>query len=254
MPKKSGFRKIEGQRLADLVAVAPLSLRIWTRYFNRDSATLRSEIRINGMFIKVIGIAPPKFDGDLTGVPLDIWLPAMMFGPMGYGCTDGTYECSLFDAMIGRVKTRESATQVQAEANSLMIWSATNWPERPSRRQITVTSANRESPDDQADDAVQLHLLMSVTYLIRLRPELLKYSPQQIETLLKAVDQRLSLTPGVKSVAFMEGGEGPVWFWRSGRDVHVSVSGQTTAEDAVPTVLKQGVSGPGEQLPKTPFT
>jgi hypothetical protein len=51
----------------------------------------------------------------------------MMFGPMGYGCTDGTYECSLFDAMIGRVKTRESATQVPAEANSLMIWSATNW-------------------------------------------------------------------------------------------------------------------------------
>jgi hypothetical protein len=120
------------------------------------------------MFIKVIGIAPPKFDGDLTGVPLDIWLPAMMFGPMGYGCTDGTYECSLFDAMIGRVKTRESATQVPAEANSLMIWSATNWPERPSRRQITVTSANREFPDDQADDAVQLHLLMSVTLCLRL--------------------------------------------------------------------------------------
>jgi hypothetical protein len=89
--------------------------------------------------------------------------------------------------------------------------------------------------------------------LIRLRPELLKYSPQQIETLLKAVDQRLSLTPGVKSVAFMEGGEGLVWYWRSGRDVHVSVSGQTTVEDAVPTVLKQGVSGPVEQLPKTPF-
>lgn len=112
MPKKSGFRKIEGQRLSDLVAVAPYRSAIWTRYFNRDSATLGSEIRINGMFIKVIGIAPPKFDGDLTGVPLDIWLPAMMFGPMGYGCTDGTYECSLFDAMIGRVKTRESATQV----------------------------------------------------------------------------------------------------------------------------------------------
>jgi ABC-type antimicrobial peptide transport system permease subunit len=65
--------------------------------------------------------------------------------------------------MIGRVKAGESATHVQAEANSLMVWSATNWPERPSRRQVAVTSANGESPDDQADDAEQLHLLISVT-------------------------------------------------------------------------------------------
>jgi putative ABC transport system permease protein len=413
-----GFLPEEDAAL-DRDAVAVISDQLWARYFNRDPAALGSEIRINGMLIKVIGIAPPKFDGDLTGLPADIWLPAMMFGPMGYGCTDGTYQCSLFDAMIGRVKARESAAQVQAEADSLMVWSATNWPERPSRRQIAVTSANGESPDDQADDLVQLHLLMSVTacllliacvnlaglllargvtrkkeitirlsigasrrrivkqllteslmlaslggavgigmslaitrvlsrfyatdsegfhhhydlgldwrvllysvglaiftgilfgllpairssrqdlatelkggaierqtkgllrhvlvigqlalsmalviasgllvrsastvergthfdpehvIVMRLRPELLKYSPQQIETLLNAVDQRLSLTPGVESVAFMEGGEGVVWNWRSGRDAHVSVSGQTTAADALPTVLEQDVS------------
>jgi hypothetical protein len=44
--------------------------------------------------------------------------------------------------------------------------------------------------------------------VIRLRPELLKYTPRQIESLLKAVDQRLTLTPGIQSVAFMEGARG----------------------------------------------
>jgi macrolide transport system ATP-binding/permease protein len=78
--------------------------------------------------------------------------------------------------------------------------------------------------------------------VIRLRPELLKYSSLQIETLLKAVDQRISVTPGVQSIAFMEGGEGLVWDWRSGRDVHVSIYRQTTTQDAVPSVLKQDVS------------
>jgi hypothetical protein len=35
--------------------------------------------------------------------------------------------------------------------------------ERPSRRQIAIASANRSSPEDQADNAAQLRLLMAVT-------------------------------------------------------------------------------------------
>jgi predicted permease len=77
--------------------------------------------------------------------------------------------------------------------------------------------------------------------VLRLRPELTKYTQQQIDSLVRRVDQRLSVTPGVQSVAFMEGGEGLVWDWRSGRDAKISLPGQSPEASATLTVGKQDV-------------
>jgi predicted permease len=390
-------------------AVAVISDRIWKTHFNSDPTAVGREIHVNGIPIKVIGIAPPGFHGDLTGFPVEIWLPTMMLGATGFACEDGSYECSLFDAVIGRLAPDQPATRAQAEASSLIIWSATNWPERPNRRQLVLTSANAGDPDVQADSVAQMHLLMSVTatlllivcanvaglflargvtrrkeiairlsigakrfrivkqlfteslilaslggalglgfsfwakhllskfyatdsegfhhlydlsfdwrvlaysaavalitgicfglipairasrqnlvtqlkegasaeqhtggwlrhglvigqvalsmvlvvcaglltrsglevqqgtnfdpahtVVLRLRPELIKYTPQQVESLVRRVDQRLSAVPDVQSVAFMEGGEGLVWNWQSGREVQVALPG--TSQEAL---------------------
>jgi predicted permease len=401
-------------------AVAVISDRIWKTHFNSDPATVGREIHVNGIPIKVIGIAPPGFHGDLTGFPVEIWLPTMMLGATGFACQDGSYECSLFDAMIGRLAPDQFATRAQAEASSLIVWSATNWPERSSRRQLVITSARAGDPDVQPDSVAQMHLLMSVTatllfivcanlaglflargatrrkeialrlsigakrfriirqllteslllasmggalglgfsfwakhllskfyatdsegfhhlydlsfdwrvlvysvavalitgiffglipairasgqnlitelkegvsvepqtggwlrhglvigqvalsmvlvvsagllarsgleleqgtnfdaahtVVLRLRPELIKYTPQQVESLVRQLDQRLSTAPGVESVAFMEGGEGLVWNWRNGREVQVNLPGQSRAPlGAGFTVHKQDV-------------
>jgi predicted permease len=77
--------------------------------------------------------------------------------------------------------------------------------------------------------------------VLRLRPELTKYTQQQIDSLVRQVDQRLSVIPGVQSMAFMEGGEGLVWDWRSGRDAQVSLSEQSPEPGASLTVRKQDV-------------
>lgn len=384
-------------------AVAVISDRVWKTHFNSDPTTVGRGIHVNGIPIKVIGIAPPGFHGDLTGFPVEIWLPTMMLGATGFACEDGSYECSLFDAVIGRLAPDQSATRAQGEARSLIVWSATNWSERPSRRQLVITSANAGDPDVQADSLAQMQLLMSVTatlllivcanlaglflarsvtrrkeiairlsigakrfrivkqffteslllaslggalglgfsfwgkhllskfyatdsegfhhlydlsfdwrvltysvavalitgicfglipairasrqnlvtelkegasaeehtggwlrhglvigqvglamvlvvcaglltrsglqvqqgtnfdpahtVVLRLRPELIKYTPQQVESLVRRVDQRLSAVPDVQSVAFMEGGEGLVWDWQSGREVQVALPG-----------------------------
>jgi predicted permease len=399
-------------------AVTVISDALWKSRFNGDSAVLGREIRINDISFKVIGVAPPGFYGDLKGLPVEVWIPAMMFGAGGYGCDDGSYNCSLFDGMIGRLAPGRTLAGAQAEASSTMVWSATNWPERPSRRQIALTSANGESPDDAADDAAQMHLLMNVTasllliacanlaglllargvtrrreiavrlaigarrsrvvrqllteslllaslggvaglgisfgakqllsrfyatdsegfhhlydlsfdwrvlvysltlalvtgtlfglvpslrasqqdlvselkeggaelrtrgwlshvlvigqvalsmvlviaagllirssievqrgtnfdpghmIVLRLRPELTKYTQQQIDSLVRQVDQRLSAIPGVQSMAFMEGGEGLVWDWRSGRDAKISFPGHSPEPSATLAVRKQDV-------------
>src|ERR1700691_3546994 len=144
-------------------AVVVISDQLWRASFNGDPATLGREIHINGISFRVIGIAPPGFYGDLTGLPVEVWIPAMMFGAAGYGCDDASYNCSLFDAMIGRLSAGQSGAGAQAEAKTAIVWSASNWPETPSRRQIVLTSASGESPDDQADDTAQMRLLLSVT-------------------------------------------------------------------------------------------
>ena len=401
-------------------AVAVISDRLWKAHFNHDSGVLGGEIHINGVTLKVIGVAPPEFYGDFTGRPVDVWIPAMMYGAIGSGCDDGSYHCSLFDAILGRLATDQTPRQAQAEISSGMVWLASDWPDRPSRRQAVLVAANGESPDDRGDHVAQMQMLMSVTasllliacanlaglllargvtrrreiairlaigagrarlirqllteslllsclggacglvlsvvakrvlsnfyttdsegfhhlydlgfdwrvliystalslvtgalfgllpamrasrqdlvtelkdggsasqhtkgwlrqalvvgqlalsmvlvigsgllvrsalqvrrgtnfdpqhmVVLRLRPELVKYTQAQTESLLRRVDQQLRGMSGIESVAFMEGGEGLVWNWESGRSAHVSLSAQPQDQREGLEVHKQDVS------------
>ena len=78
--------------------------------------------------------------------------------------------------------------------------------------------------------------------MIRLRPELMKYTPQRVESLMRRVNRRLSAEPGVVSVAYMQGGEGLVWDWRSGHDAQVSLSGEGREHGPGLEARKQDVS------------
>jgi predicted permease len=78
--------------------------------------------------------------------------------------------------------------------------------------------------------------------VIRLRPELMKYTPQQVDALVRRVYQRLGTAPDVDSLAYMQGGEGLVWNWQNGNDAQVSLSAETPDRNAGLQVLKQDVS------------
>jgi macrolide transport system ATP-binding/permease protein len=401
-------------------AVAIISDDLWKVHFNSDPGILGRQIQINSVLFTVIGVAPAGFQGDLTGLPEEIWIPAMMLGKAGYSCSDGTYNCSLIDAIVGRLAPGVSPAKAEAEAASRIAWSAYDWPERPSRRQVVLFPASGESPDLQVDDLAQMRLLMAVTgsllliacanlaglllargatrrreiavrlaigarrsrvirqllaeslllaslggalgvgfsflmrdllsqfyatdsegfhhlydlnfdwrvliyaivvtllmgglfglvpalrasrqdlnrelklggpsaepmgawlrqslvigqvalsmvlvvsagllvrsgidlergtnfdpahvVVLRLRPELLKYTPQQIESLVRETVRRVGSAPGVQSVSFMRGGEGLVWNWRNGRDAQVSLPGDRQAgTHSGLTVLKQDI-------------
>jgi predicted permease len=79
--------------------------------------------------------------------------------------------------------------------------------------------------------------------VLRLRPELTKDTHSQIDSLVRRVNQSLSMAPGVKSVAFMEGGEGLVWNGLNGREVPVALPEHSSALSRTTlVVLKQDVS------------
>lgn len=402
-------------------AVAVISDDLWKINFHSDPGVLGRQIQINGAEFTVIGVTPPGFHGDLVGMPEEVWIPAMMLGKAGFACSDGSYNCSLIDTILGRLAPGVSPAQAQAECRSDIIWSSSDWPERPSRRQVALFPAGSEWPDSQSDTVTQMYLLMAVTgsllliacanlaglllargatrkteiavrlaigarrsrvvrqlltesillsaiggalgialsfaikpllsrfyatdsegfhhlydlsvdwrvlayavvltlatgalfgllpafrvsrqdlngqlkqggrtiepmgawlrhvliigqvalsvvlavstvllvrsgidlqrgtnfdpahiVVLRLRPELLKYTPQQVKSVLLESVRRTSAAPTVRSVAFMEGGEGLVWNWRNGRDAQISLPG---AGKALPhaglTVLRQDIS------------
>jgi predicted permease len=147
-------------------AVAVISADLWKAHFHGNTAVVGREIRINGISLTVIGVAPEGFYGDMTGQPVEIWIPSMMYGSVGYGCDDGSYNCALFDTIVGRLADGRTPAKAQAEVRSATVWSATDWPDRPSRRQAVVMSASGESPDDQAGHIAQMQMLISVTGLL----------------------------------------------------------------------------------------
>ena len=405
-------------------AVVILSDDLWKVHFNSNPEVVGRQIQINGVKSTVIGVAPPGFHGAHKGLPEEVWIPIMMLGEAGYACPDATYNCSLIDTILGRLAPGVSATQAQAEIGSRMVWSASDWPERPSRRQVVLFPASSEWPDSEKESSAQMYLLMAVTgsllliacanlaglllargaarkreisvrlaiganrsrvvrqlltesmllsavggasgiglsfamksllsqfyatdsegfqhlydlrfdwrvltyavaltlvtgllfgllpalrgsrqhlteelkhgggsaesigtrlrhalvicqvalstvlvvstvllvrsgirlqsgtnfdpadvIVLRLRPELLKYSPQQVQSLLLEAVRRISAAPGVRSVAFMEGGEGLVWNWQNGRDVQVAFASEKNKSlHSGLTVLKQDI---GESL------
>jgi predicted permease len=411
----------EEDTVPDRNAVAVISDNLWKIHFNSDPGVLGRQIQINGAEFTVIGVAPPEFHGELVGQPEEVWIPAMMLGKAGLACDDGSYNCSLVDIILGRLAPGISPVQAQAECGSDMLWSASDWPERPSRRQVVLFPAGSRWPDRPSETVAQMRLLMAVTgsllliacgnlaglllargasrkreialrlaigarharvvrqlltenislsaiggtvgiglsfamerilsrfyatdsegfhhlydltvdwrilvyavvltfatgvlfglvpaimvshqdlngelkeggpavestgtwlrhslvvgqvalsivlvvstallvrsgidvergtnfdpthvVVLRLRPELLKYTPQQVEALLLESVRRIRSAPGVKSLAFMEGGEGLVWDWQSGRDTQISLPGSTKLlphNDL--TVVKQDVS------------
>lgn len=144
-------------------AVAVISDDLWKVRFNSDPGILGRQVDLNGVEFTVIGVAPPGFRGDEAGLPEEVWVPAMMLGEAGYACPDGSYNCSLIDAILARLAPGTSGAQAQAEIGSDIAWSASDWPERPSRRQVVLFPASGAWPDSQDDDVAQMRLLMAVT-------------------------------------------------------------------------------------------
>ena len=69
------------------------------------------------------------------------------------------------------------------------------------------------------------HFDPSRVAVLRIRPELARFSDARAEAFARDASARLRRVPGVESVGMMIGGEGLVWEWGSGRSLSVSRPG-----------------------------
>src|SRR5580704_17036227 len=57
-----------------------ISYRLWQNYFQGDQSILGRIVHINRYPVKIVGVAPPEFQGDFPGVALDAWVPVSLAG------------------------------------------------------------------------------------------------------------------------------------------------------------------------------
>ena len=88
-PAIGRFFTVEEDRVPGRNPVAVLSHDLWRTRFGADAGILGTAVRINGTAFTVVGIAPERFHGMLSGLePNDVWIPTAMFG-VGYRYCDG---------------------------------------------------------------------------------------------------------------------------------------------------------------------
>jgi predicted permease len=76
--------ELDDDRAIDGGAVAVLSDAYWTRRFGRDPRIVGTSVRVNGVPLRVIGVAQPGFQGLTVGSSVDLWAPLSMQNALRY--------------------------------------------------------------------------------------------------------------------------------------------------------------------------
>jgi hypothetical protein len=76
--------ELDDDRVLDAGAVAVLSDAFWSRRFGRDPRIVGTTIRLNGIPLRVIGVAQRGFQGLTVGSSVDLWVPLSMQHALRY--------------------------------------------------------------------------------------------------------------------------------------------------------------------------
>jgi predicted permease len=107
-----------GDRAKAFTAV--ISYRLWQEYFRGDPSILGRTVHINRLQVTIVGVAPPEFHGDFTGVAIDGWIPAPLTGEGNRGARN-------FQAIV-RLKPGVSISEANAEAAAVAARLAQAFP------------------------------------------------------------------------------------------------------------------------------
>src|SRR5687768_14588048 len=65
-------------RVARAAPLAVISHRLWTQRFGGQPAAIGRQVRLNGIDIEIVGVAPADFGGTYVGLAFDVWVPITM--------------------------------------------------------------------------------------------------------------------------------------------------------------------------------
>ena len=104
--------------------VAVIGYRLWQTRFNADPRITGKTVRVNRRPLTIVGVAPPEFQGSMSGVAHDIWAPLPMIYQLNRadeGMLDNrwTRNLSLFARLRPGVTMAQAGAEAAARASEL---------------------------------------------------------------------------------------------------------------------------------------
>jgi predicted permease len=109
--------------------VVVISDGFWKTRFGGARDVIGRRVRVNDQDLTVIGVAPPRFQGTVTMIDFDLWVPATMAPVLFPGSTELEDRGARGYSMIGRLVPNVARDEAQREAGAAMQALARSYPE-----------------------------------------------------------------------------------------------------------------------------
>lgn len=149
--------------------VAVVSYGLWVRAFGADPQVVGRSIKLNGYDFTIIGVAERVFTGTQTGSSFDVWIPLMMqveAMPRTLGRNWFNDRSAGWLGLFGRLSSRGSVEQAQAEFTTIAGGLEQSYPDTNSGRGVSVLAGLGLDSDDRYSLRNFLGLLLAVVALL----------------------------------------------------------------------------------------
>ena len=120
-------------RVAKEAPLAVISHRLWVQRFGGDATAIGRHIRLNGIDVAIIGVAPANFGGTFAGLAFDVWVPITMNPVLtGEARALETRDTRWLQA-IGRLRDGVSLLEAREELRMISGRLAAAYPENAGR-------------------------------------------------------------------------------------------------------------------------
>ena len=168
-PLAGRFFRTEEDSVPDRDPVAVISADLWKNHFHADRAVIGTELQINQVQFRIIGVAPAGFYGVHTGNPQELWMPLMMLHAARYfGTCPHQFDCSVIDDLVGRLADGRALHDAGDELSRIVVWSASDWARRDDKRRVAVFPLAGLDPDERDVYSTQMRVLMGVAAVLLL--------------------------------------------------------------------------------------
>ena len=123
---------------AGSAAVAVISDGFWHTRFAGVANPVGRTIRVNDRELTVIGVAPPRFQGTVTGMDFDLWVPATLAPELFVGSRELEDRSLRGYAVMGRLRPNATRAQAQRDADAAMQSLARTFPETNAAMRLDV--------------------------------------------------------------------------------------------------------------------
>jgi len=145
-----------------------ISYGYWQSHFGGAASVLGRSVRVNDHELTIIGVAPRDFQGTVTGLDFDMWVPATMGQVLFGGSRELEDRKTRGYSMMARLQTGASAERAHIEFSQAMSELAHQYPESNEKVRgevLAIRSAPRGPQRFLVTSLVTLQVLMLLVML-----------------------------------------------------------------------------------------